>query len=195
MTSSSRDSSGSELSKQLIAAARAEGPSEASLARVQAEIDGAGVAGASAGEPDLSLSELRPVSKPRLGVWAMAAAALSLAGVLGLLWMQKSDAPTAGTAQAPATVAPATPPTAEAVATAEPTALASAAATAAPSASSSASASFEIAVRGPRGTGRAPKATGSQAPGKAKPAAAKPGSKCGCAPADLMCNMRCAEKK
>ena len=193
MTSSSRDSSRGELGKRLIAAGQAESPSEAAMARALLAIDEPGAAEASVSESDRSLEAQHSRGGRRLGAVAMSVAAISLAAAAAILWLRVEDTAPEAAATAEATAVVTVTPTVEPLATAEPTALASVEPTAEPTTAASATASFQVAARGPRGTGRAPTATQAKPSSSAQPAPAKAQSKCGCDPSDLMCNMRCAE--
>ncbi|MBW2456394.1 MAG: hypothetical protein JRI68_17875 [Deltaproteobacteria bacterium] len=171
----------SKLGRQLLTAGRDDEPPEASTQRALDQVE-------SAYATDEPTKEGR-----RWSLWALPAAAVLLGGVLLVLW----------------TTPPAENPVAEPVVTTAsvpaPTATAAATATAKvatrPPATASASASATgavVATRPPKGwkpkTGGGKTASGGKASGS--PATTKPPAKsaCGCAAADMMCQMRCTQK-
>jgi hypothetical protein len=169
-----------ELGRALLTAARGEDPPASSRERALELVDAAPLA-----------APAKPRLRRRWLLGALPAAAL----LLGVLFVRAKlrDEPTAPVAEPRATVRAADAPAA--TASAVPIARPSPAASATASASASAVASAE-----PPPTAVAAKGTGPAATRTAGPAAtAKPpaggGGACGCAAGDLMCFMRCSQKK
>jgi hypothetical protein len=164
----------SELGAKLLAAARDEAPPSASLERALAVAESTATDAASADDVEDPASRVASRRWP----FAVLAAAALLTSLIAVLWGRpRESAPLAQ----PWTIPPVAPPAAtNDVAMPEPSV------TADPSPPPS-----RIAVRDtPK-----PRPASGAAPPPARPSAGAKPAACGCAPDDLMCHVRCSDKK
>lgn len=146
--------------------------------------------------PTVSTAEPAKPQKNRTPLFIGIGAVVAIGAMVGVFMIASSGPPPADPAASSAPVAAATPPPLD---TAPPTATPPPAESAAPEASASAVAQATKAPVKTSGGGTTTKKTGPStgpAPGpKPAPAPAPKSGGCGCAPSDLMCNMRCSAKK
>jgi predicted Zn finger-like uncharacterized protein len=143
--------------------------------------------------PPSAVSVAPPASGPGRGLMIALAGLVVVMGAALVFILVRDSGPEDGTTTAtttPTAEIPAPAPTPTEVATPEPTAAESA------EAAASASASAKVAVRPPPGGFRPqPRGKVSQPAPRPTPAPKGGTSACGCSPDDLMCHMRCSQKK
>lgn len=170
----------SELGQQLLKAGRDDEPPEGSTDRALELVESA-----------FAAEEPAP-AKRRWALWALPAAAVLLGAVLVILW--RTPTTEQPVAEPVATTSAASVPTATATAAASATAMVATRPPPKVAASTSASAAA-VASRPPKGW-KPKTSSGGQTGGSAWKAKPPPSAKaaCGCAPDDMMCQMRCGQK-